>query len=124
MSIASAAPKYPHRSHIRNSGNNAFSFVGANGTNPNAALTLDPAALVSTIVRDGEGSYVVTLKVGFYGLQAFVNVQSTDVNHTAKVDAVTPGGAGNAVIYVTCFNGGAVDDLDGVRIDVFYGFGV
>jgi len=119
MAIASNAAKYPVRSPQREAVFFGFSFRGANGANPDVAYISDPAHLISTIVRDGEGSYVVTLKVGYYAIEAWPLVKSTQVNYRVTCDATTA--ATPAVIYLTCFDGGAVDDLDGVTISVLVG---
>ena len=119
MAIASNAAKYPVRSPQRESVFFGFSFWGKNGANPDVAGIEDPAYLVDTIVRDGEGSYVVTLKVGFTGIEAWPLVKSTEVNYRVTCDATTA--ATPAVIYLTCFDGGAVDDLDGIAISVLVG---
>ena len=118
MTVASTAGKYPVRSPHRELIPYCVSFTGANGANPTATNTVDEAKLISTLARTSEGLYAMTFKVGWKKVYAHCNVRSVDPTQRACVSSLTEGNSSSSVINVSTFWGGAVDDLNAVRVDV------
>lgn len=103
-----------------------FWFTGANGANPTAVTEptgqhyLLSSATNGGIVRDGEGSYVLSLRDDWFAIRPWgrgVGVMSTTAFH-GNVDAVSTAAAANTISVTTFLANGTADDADAAVIVV------